>query len=323
MRIFLTGGSGFLGQRIIRRLAAAHHQVVALARSDAAARSVVSAGATSMAGDVAGAAGLSLAGFPVVIHAAAPVVFWGEWQMYQRDIVDASLALYRCAAAQGVRRFIYISSESVLQGSGSLLDIDDSQAFADPPNSDYGRAKKAAELALQAAWRDTPHCELIVLRPSFIWAADAPALELMASKLKAGQFAWVDKGQAPFEAVHVDNVAAAVEAALARGKPGAAYLITDDRPWTARGLLAPLLSEKTGIPVPERSVPSWLANALASVLEGLWRGLRLWRNPPPLTRFDVAFMSQPRRYRIDGAKQELGYAPAYVGPASVPQSKGS
>lgn len=314
--IFLTGGSGFLGQRLLHRLRQDGHAIRALARSDSTARLLQDAGATVVRGELAACQALKLRGIDTVVHAAAPVVFWAPWSLYQREIVDASVALYRHAAAQGVRRFVYISSESVMQGRAPLLDIDATQPYAAPPNSDYGRAKKAAELALLAAWRATPQCELIILRPTFIWGMAAPALDTLRQKIRAGQFAWIDHGRQPFEAVHVDNVALAVACALERGQAGASYLVTDRRPYTARSLLTYLLtSGPQPLQVPTRSVPAWLAMPLARALESLWRRLGWWHQAPPMTEFDIAFMSQARRYNIDATLETLGYLPASYFPS--------
>lgn len=57
----------------------------------------------------------------IVIHLAAPVVFWGEWDMYERLVVKATKDLIFYANKNKVKRFIYISSESVLQDKEDLL----------------------------------------------------------------------------------------------------------------------------------------------------------------------------------------------------------
>lgn len=310
LTIFLTGGSGLLGTQILKRLVQSGHRVQALARSAASIQKVRDLGATPVSGDLETVSEVGLRGIDVVIHAAAPVVFWGPWAMYQKEIVDATLALYRSAAQQGVKRFIYISSESVMQGREDLVDVDATQPYAEPPNSDYGRAKKAAEEALLNALRTSPSCELIVLRPTFIWSGDAPAVQMLRKKILQRSFMWIDRGERPFEAVHVDNVALAVECALNRGVSGCIYLVTDNSPYTSRSLLTGLLQNgPDAVNVPSASIPAGLARALAACVEGIWRALGIWRTAPPISKFDVAFLAQSRRYRIDTTTQDLGYQP--------------
>ena len=313
MKVFITGGSGFLGQAAVRFLVAQGHEVLALARSESSAAKLCNLGAQPVMGDLLDADLPPLSGVQVVVHAAAPVVFWAPWSVYQQEAVEASLAWYRHAATQGVGRFVHISSESVLQqGFEPLLDVDDTQPLANPPNSDYGRAKKEAELALRAESQSREGCALIILRPSFIWGPGMPALQTLLDKVRNGQFAWVDHGRSPFERVHVQNVAQAINCALTQGRTGAAYLLTDGVVGTVHDTLAPLM-RAAGVTVPSRSMPSALARPLATTVEFIWRSLGLMNSAPPLTRFDLAFVCQPRRYRTEAARKELGYAPlAYV-----------
>jgi nucleoside-diphosphate-sugar epimerase len=315
LSVFVTGASGFLGQRIARTLVQSGHSVLGLARSSAAAKAIESTGTIVVDGDMNSIQNIDLHGIDVVVHAAAPVVFWGPWEMYHREVVDATLALYQHAAAQGVRRFVYISSESVMQGAAPLVDIDANQPYADPPNSFYGQSKKAAELALIAAYARTPGCEPILLRPTFIWAHDAPALTTLRDKMRKGEFVWIDQGRHPFEAVHVDNVALAVSAALTRGTPAKPYLVTDGQHYTARELLSALVQAgPQGVTPTARSLPAWLVLPLARALEGLWRTMGWWKTPPPVNVFEAAFLSQGRRYRINATRTELGYQPRAIDP---------
>lgn len=197
-----------------------------------------------------------------------------------------------------------------MQGTGDLVDVDAAQPYADPPNSDYGKAKKAAEIGLLEAFRESPACELIILRPAFIWSNTAPVVQTLQRKIRTGKFAWIDRGDRPFEAVHVANVALAVEGALDHGRPGACYLVTDGRPYTSRGLLSALVQSGPNATVaPERSMPSKVANPLAAAVERIWRILGIWNSAPPVSRFEVAFMAQSRRYRIESTIHDLRYQP--------------
>ena len=83
---FVTGGSGFIGGRLIKRLVADGWRVRALARSDGAAKKVSALGAEPVRGDLedrdamrAGAAGADL-----VFHAAAHLGEWGDREEFER-----------------------------------------------------------------------------------------------------------------------------------------------------------------------------------------------------------------------------------------------
>ncbi len=306
MHIFLTGGSGFVGMRLLPRLLDSGHSVTALSRSPRSDDTLRQMGATPLRGSLDDVANWqqALAGHEVLIHAAAPVTAWGEPQVIERQIVDATLALADACAAHGVRRMVHLSSESVLQGAGPLLDIDETQAYPPRVNSRYGACKKTVEEALLAR-EGGP--EIILLRPSFIWGPGGQ-IEQVLDKVQSGQFIWVNHGRAPMETSHVDNVVEGIVLALAGGKPSGVYFITDAAGLTVREVLGGLI-EANGLTAPTGSLPLWLARPLAGMVETLWAGLRL-RSTPPLSRFQLDFVALPRRYAITLAHRELGYKPS-------------
>jgi nucleoside-diphosphate-sugar epimerase len=306
MNVFVTGGSGFLGQRLIARLKQEGHVVTALSRSPKSDATLNALGATPLRGaltDIAVWQG-ALTGQDVVVHAASPIEVWGDWKDFERDIVRASLDLYNAAARHHVRRFIQISSESVLQGEGPLLDVAESHPYPAEPNSFYGKAKMLVERGLLAHVAST---ECIILRPTFIWGQGGEQLEKVVDKVKRGQFMWIDHGDAPMEMVHVDNVVEAVRLALTQGHSGQVYWVTDGRPMSARAFLGALLSAR-GVVAPDKSMPGGLARPVAAGVEAVWRLLGL-KSVPPLSRFQLDFIALPRRYDLGKSHLELGYKP--------------
>ncbi|MDQ3263766.1 MAG: NAD-dependent epimerase/dehydratase family protein [Myxococcota bacterium] len=306
MNVFVTGGTGMVGKALVRRLVADGHRVHALGRSATAEALLRELGAIPVRGELANleAWAEALVGMEAVVHAASPLPSWDPWEHFETNIVAPTGALARQAAKAGVRRFVYLSSESVLQDRAPLVGANASTPPARTPNSFYGRAKKAAEESL----RSIPGLETIILRPTFIWGEGCFAFEEVGAKVESGAFVWVDGGRAPFEAVHVDTVVEASVAALTRGTAGAVYLVTDDAPATFREFWERIFQLR-GIPSPRRSVPSWLLRPVAATLQALWRAAGK-RTPPPLTPFELAFASQPRRYDVSTTWAELGIRPA-------------
>ncbi len=310
-RIFVTGGTGFVGRHLIRDLVAKGHEVTALSRSAEGDRLLKAMGARPVRGSLDDIANWShaLSGMDAVVHLAAPISVWGDARELTRQIADASVEILRACNRQGVGRMIYLSSESVLQDGPSLDGIDESHPYPDRPNSRYGAAKKAAELALLAEPRTT---ELIILRPPFIWG-DGGQIGDVLDAVKSGKFVWVDQGRAPMEMVHVENLVHAIELALTRGHDGDIFIITDDAELSVREFFTALFNA-FGVAPPRKNMPGWLVRPLARITETVWRLLRL-KSTPPLSRFQLDFVALPRRYDISRAKRELGYAP----PVSVEQ----
>ena len=306
MKTFITGGSGFLGQGLIARLRQEGHEVTALSRSPKSDAILEALGATTIRGALTDIERwqVALEGQEVVVHAASPIEVWGDWKDFERDIVRASLDLYRAAAMQGVRRFIQISSESVLQGNGPLLDVGEAHPYPAEPNSFYGKAKMQVEQGLLANIVGT---ECIVLRPTFIWGQGGEQLDKVVDKVRRGQFMWIDDGDISMEMVHVDNVIEGVRLALTQGVSGQVYWLTDGRPMPAREFLGALLKTR-GVEVPDKSMPGSLARPVAAGVEAVWRLLGL-KSVPPLSRFQLDFVALPRRYDLGKSRRELGYRP--------------
>ncbi|AFU02767.1 NAD-dependent epimerase/dehydratase family protein [Nocardia brasiliensis] len=302
MKVFVTGATGFLGRRIVARLVNAGHEVLALVRGSG--RTVE--GATVVIGDLTevGRWAGCLAGVEVVIHAGGLVAEWASWSEYDASIVTPTRDLLAAAETHQVRRFVLISSESVMQDGKPLLDVTEADSEPSHQSSRYGRAKLQAEQIVRARQNSI---ESIVLRPTFIWGPGSTTVADLVCRAMAGRLPLIDHGTAVFEHVHVDNVAAAVVAALTEGTPGATYFITNGEPMPHREFLSGLL-EAMNAPMPRRSLPSRILFPFARICEALWSG-PLLPGRPPITVFEVEFLALSRRFDISKARHELGYRP--------------
>jgi len=291
---------------VVRRLLAGGHEVEVLVRSPVARQKIESLGAGALEGDLTRIDTFvgKLRSFEAVIHCAAPLVFWGEWEFYKKNLLDTTLGLVQACSRVGVKRFVQISSESVLQANGPLEGIDEKFPYPPEPNSYYGKAKREIEIYLKSA---PFKMETVIVRPPFIWGPQCPALLAIAEKAYKGSFVWVNHGKSPFEAVHVENLAQATVLALEKGVNRQVYFVTDDQPYTVRSFFVPIFSRQN-VPIPERSISLKLGNFLARLSEAVWKKFKI-KKAPPLSKFDLAFVSMPRRYSIALARSELGYAP--------------
>src|SRR5688500_11368672 len=113
---FVTGGSGYIGGALIRRLVADGRGVRALARSDSSARTVEELGAEAVRGDLDDVEAMrrGASGCDVAFHAAAALGEWGRREDFERgNVLGTRNALEACAAA-GVRRFVHVGTEAAL-----------------------------------------------------------------------------------------------------------------------------------------------------------------------------------------------------------------
>jgi len=305
MKIFITGATGFLGRRLLNRLLRDGHEVTCLVRNADAADQVAALGCRVVEGSLENVGNWIkwLRGQEIVIHAAGPVEIWGPWEVFEKQIVEATEAIYRAASREQVRRFIYISSESVVQNNRALLDIDESFPYP-KPDSNYGRAKQLAEKRLLAGVSET---ECIILRPTFIWGKGMPMLKELIDTVDTGKFTWVGNGNTTIEWVHVENVVNAIMCALDRGNDKGIYFVTDENPKPVREIFNQLLATQHITPS-RKNTSSFLVKLAASLAEFWWKLFRL-KSRPPITHFEWSFVALPRRYKIDKAKFELGYHP--------------
>jgi len=305
---FVTGGSGFVGGRLIERLLGEGIAVRALARSAAAADRVRSLGAEPVSGDLddttamrGGAHGCELA-----FHAAAKLGDWGTREEFERGNVQGTAnALAACAQA-GVRRFVHVGTEAALIAGEPLVDVDETAPLRPDSPALYSATKARAEQEVLAASRDG--FETVVVRPRFVWGrGDTSLLPRIVELVRAGRFAWVGGGSHLTSTTHIDNTVAGLVLGARRGRAGNAYFVTDGEPVVFREFLSQLLATQ-GVSVPSRNVPAPVAHALAVAGEALWRALPL-PGQPPMTRFAFWVSSQQCTIRIDKAREQLGYEP--------------
>jgi nucleoside-diphosphate-sugar epimerase len=305
---FVTGGSGFIGGRLIGRLTRDGWTVRALARSDRSERAVADLGAEPTRGELgdvdsiaAGAEGCELA-----FHLAAHLGDYGPLEEFERDNVKGTRnALDGCARA-GVRRFVHCGTEAALMAGQPLVQVDETAPLRPDSPAPYPATKARAEQAVRDANRDG--FETVVLRPRFVWGAgDTTLLPEMVSMVKAGRFAWVGGGGQLTATTQVENVVEGLLLAALKGAAGEAYFVTDGEPVVFRDFVSALL-ETQGVEPPDRTMPNWLGHALATVGEPAWRLLPL-PGRPPLARFTYWVLTQECTIDDSKARRELGYQP--------------
>ncbi|HEU4405942.1 MAG TPA: NAD-dependent epimerase/dehydratase family protein [Polyangiaceae bacterium] len=306
MRIFVSGGSGFVGGHLIEALVARGHEVWALARSDRAAAAVAGYGARPVRGELGAVGPGQLRGAEAVVHAAAFVEEWGTREQFHWGNVEGTANMLEAAREAGVGRFVHVGTEAALFEGRDLVGVDESAPYPLRHHYLYSETKAEAErLVLAAA---SPGFATLSIRPRFVWGPrDATVLPAILRMAREGSFAWVDGGRARTSTTHVDNLVHALVLALGRGGPGRAYFVADDGERTVRDFLT-ALARTQGVELGPRSVPSAVARPLARAVEGAFR-LAGARRTPPLTRFAIDMMSSTVTVRTDRARAELGYAP--------------
>ncbi|MBL8678889.1 MAG: NAD-dependent epimerase/dehydratase family protein [Myxococcales bacterium] len=305
MRVFVTGGSGFVGGHLIERLAP-KHAVSALARSDKSAAVVEAFGATAVRGELGAVSEESLRGVDAIVHCAAFVEEWGTRAQFWEGNVEGTEQLLRAARAAGVRRFVHVGTEAALFDGHDLVAIDETAPYPAKQRFLYSESKAEAERRVLAANASDFHT--VSIRPRLVWGPrDASVLPAVLRMAREGSWSWLDGGRHETSTTHVQNVCAALELALEHGRGGEAYFVVDDGTRTMRSFLS-ALAETQGVALPDRSAPSAVVRPLSALIEGTWRLVGAKRTPP-MTRFAIAMMSSSITIDDRRARRELGYRP--------------
>ncbi|HMJ73928.1 MAG TPA: NAD-dependent epimerase/dehydratase family protein [Solirubrobacterales bacterium] len=305
---FVTGGSGFIGGRLVERLLGEGRPVRALARSDSSAERVAAIGAEPVRGDIVDRASLAsaAAGADVAFHLAAHLGEWGPWADFERGNVEGTRNVLAACAEAGVRRFVHCGTEAALMAGEPLVQVDETAPLQPDSRAPYPATKARAEQKVRDANRDG--FETVVVRPRFVWGkGDTTLLPGMVEAVEAGKWAWIGGGGNVTDTAHVDNVVEGLVLAAEKGGPGEAYFVTDGERVTFREFVTAML-ETQGVEPPDRSLPAWAAAPMARVCEAAWKHLPL-KGDPPMTAFRSWLLTQECTINITKARTELDYKP--------------
>ena len=304
-RVFVTGGSGFVGRELLAELSRRGIAARALARSEAARATVAGLGAAAVAGDLDDEAALraGMSGCDTVVHAAAYVKDHGPLSEFEKANVEGTRRVLAAARQSGVQRFVHVGTEAVLADGEPIVRADETVPMTTRPAGLYPETKAAAERLVRAASREG--FATVVIRPRLIWGrGDTSVLPEMIAAVKARKFAWVGGGRYLTSTCHVANVVEGALLACERGTPGEAYFLTDGAPVEFRGFVTAMMAAH-GVDPGTRSVPRWVAKALAASTS--------WMATPPITRTAIAVIGGEVTVSDAKARRELGY----VGRVSV------
>jgi nucleoside-diphosphate-sugar epimerase len=305
-RVFVTGGSGFVGRAVIVEVIRRGGAVRALARSAQAAEAVRAAGAEAVMGELADVAAMQagMQGCDVVVHAAAKVLDWGPRAEFQAVTIEGTRNALHAARAAGVGRFVHIGTEAVLAAGRPIVRADETVPYPDAPNGLYPWSKGQAERDVIAANRDG--FVTVSTRPRFIWGrGDTTLLPQIARAMQSGAWSWFGGGHHLMSTCHVRNVVEGVLLAAERGRGGEIYFLTDGAPVEFRAFLTKMAATQ-GVVAPAREMPMWLVNALAAGGEFAWKTFNL-PGRPLLTRTAVNLMFMEVTVNDAKARRELGY----------------
>jgi nucleoside-diphosphate-sugar epimerase len=307
MKVFLTGGTGFIGGAVARLLRERGDDVVALVRTPARATALADLGVTLVPGTVSDPAAVAagLDGADAAIHGAAVyevgIPASRRPAMYDANVTGTRTVL-AAALDAGTPKVVYVSTVAAFGDTGGVV-VDETHEHPGRYTSYYDETK---HLAHQEARRQVAAgLPLVVVQPGAVYGPGdhsvVGGLILKAAKGRAGPVAFASMG---LNAVHRDDVAAGILLALDSGRVGEAYVLGGEI--TTLGDILATAARAAGRHAPRLTMPTALVKAVApfGALLGPVMGL------PPNIRELVSTSDGVTFWATDGkARAELGYAP--------------
>jgi nucleoside-diphosphate-sugar epimerase len=311
MRALVTGGGGFLGGALVRRLSRLGWELRSLSRSDYP--ELMQLGAEQVRGDLAdpGAVDRAVADCEVVFHVAAKAAMWGRYQeFYATNVIGTSNVIDSCRK-HGVQKLVYTSTPAVVHAGGDIEGADESLPYAERYHAHYPATKAQAERAVLAA--NSPGLSTVALRPHLIWGpGDTQLVPRVVDRARRGVFRFVGDGSNRVDSVYIDNAVDAHLNAFERLTPdspcaGGVYFISNGEPMRMDELINGILAA-AGLPPENRSVPLWLAWTVGALIEGVHTVFQL-SGEPGMTRSIASHLATSHYYDISAARRDLGYQP--------------
>jgi nucleoside-diphosphate-sugar epimerase len=311
MKALVTGGGGFLGLAIVRRLVGQGTTVCSFSRQRYDALDAL--GVEQRQGDLADETAVreAVAGCDVVFHVAAKPGIWGPYEDYRRTNYIGTRNVIAACREQGISRLVYTSSPSVVFDGRDMEGADESVPYPSRFAAHYPRTKAAAEQLIREA--NDERLGTVSLRPHLLWGpGDNHLLPRLVARARAGQLRRIGRARKLVDTIYIDNAAEAHLLAAERLAPGSVvagkvYFISQGEPVDIWEMINRLLVA-AGAPTVERSIPRGMAMALAWGFESIHRLLHR-PGEPRLTRFVVKELCTSHWFDLRAARRDLGYRP--------------
>jgi len=316
-RVFVTGGNGFIGSRIVRELVARGYEVTALVGPELDAHNLDAVEVEIRALDLldAGNVRAALAGGELLVHNAACYSFWElDPEKIYRVNVEGTQKVLDAAAEHGYRKIVYTSSTATLTPSiNHDLETEESLFDIRRFQGDYKSSKVMAEIAvLRGMAKGLP---AVIVHPTTVLGEGdrkpTPSGGMIVHFINGRMKAYADT---VLNVVDVDDVAAGHALALEHGTVGHQYILGGEN--LGMGEAMQILSELTGIPAPAFAIPPRVLLGLGRINQ--WYADHVTHRAPLIDVEAALHALTSKRFSSSKAVKELGYAP---GPARIALAK--
>ena len=308
MRAFVTGGTGFIGGRLVRRLRDRGDEVVALVRSSSGADELAALGCEVVEGDLSSTDAIrrGMQGCDVAFHVAA--VYKVGIPSSERDAMyDANVRgterILDAAIEANVQRIIYVSTVGVFGNTHGKVVDETYRRDGDDFLSWYEETKyRSHEIALDRIAKGAP---IVIVQPGGVYGpGDHSELGNIIDQTRTGKLKMLMFPGTGFNLVHVDDVAGGILLAQEKGEVGESYVLGGEL--STMGDLIRKVAGLSNRRPPTREMPPSLMKAAIPIGPVVGKVLGF---PPNLRELIRSSDGVTYWATDDKARRELGYAP--------------
>ncbi len=307
MKVFVTGGTGFIGGEVVRQLRRRGDEIACLVRTPAKAAELTELGCGLIAGDLADTEAIrkGIEGADAAIHAAAVYevgIPASEREAMREANVGGTRNVLGAALEAKVPKVVYVSTVGVGQTHGKTVD-ESFEAPDGPFTSCYEETKWQAHQVAKQLIGDGLPCTIV--QPGGVYGpGDESSIGQMLDQFLAGKMPLIPFPDLGICLAHVEDTAAGIVLALDKGKPGESYFLSG--PATTIREAIETVAEVSGKKAPKRAVPTSLLKLMAPIgpLVGKMMG-----QPPNLRELISAADGVTFWATNEKARRQLGYSP--------------
>jgi len=309
MKILITGGNGFLGRNIFKKLLGKGHELYSFSRSDHPFYK--EQGITWAQGDICNFDSIknAISGMDVVFHTASKVSPWGRWEDFYSINVMGTKNVIKACQQEGIKKLIYTSSPSVVFGNNDLKGADESTPYPKKFIANYGKSKAMAEESILNS-HGKKDLATVALRPHLIFGEEDPHLIPRLLKKKLFQ---VGNGDNMVDVIYVENAAdahilAMEKLSIASPIGGKAYFLGQEKPIPLWDFIGAILKGVGRDPI-KKKISLKFAYNLGLIFEKIYQTLGIYKKEPPITRFVALQLGKHHYFDHTNAEKDLGYHP--------------
>lgn len=309
MKVFVTGGTGFIGGEVVRQLRERGDDVVCLVRSPGKARTLKELGCELAAGDLGDERVIraGMQGCEAVIHAAAMyevgIPAKQRPAMWEANVAGTERVM-KVALEEKVPRIVYVSTVGIFGNTHKQV-VDETYRNPETDFTSYYEETKLEAHKIVQRMIDEQDLPAVIVQPGGVYGpGDTSQVADLLEEFFAGKLPLLPFPELGICMSHVEDIAGGILLGLDKGKLGEAYVISG--PVTTMREAVETVAKVSGRKAPKRDLPTGLMKALIPIgpLVGKVMG-----QPPNLRELISSADGVTFWASYDKAQKELGYSP--------------